>query len=120
MDDASVRHDPLPAGLRATTTTNLGFESSMFVGAQLVRKPVSPYIDLKAKFIVLPVQVDLHHESHGKIGHAHFDTTLFDIGPRLGILVPIGDVFALHASASFGLLDVERAAISLGFGAFSP
>ncbi len=120
MDDARIRHDALPAGLRANATTYMGFESSMFAGAQFVRKPVSPYIDLKAKMIVLPARVELHHESLGKIGYANFDTTLFDIGPRLGILVPIGDVFAFHASASFGLLDVERASISLGIGTFSP
>jgi hypothetical protein len=117
MEGMKLKHDRLPQGLSAKVGSAWGVSLDFFLGRELVKGPVYPYIDLRAVVSIMQAGVELHHEGYGFLGETYYNAYGFGVGPRLGVAIPLSDPWVIDISAYYGLFGAERATIvaSLGF-----
>ncbi len=116
MEEVRIKHDPLPKGLSVTAGTQFGANFDVFIGRELVRGPVYPYVDLRTSFTVMQTGVVLEHETYGTLGETPYTAYALGVGPRVGIAVPFAEDFAINLSAYFGLLGAEQANLMMSIG----
>lgn len=117
MQGMKLKHDRLPDGLSAAVGSAWGASFDVFLGRELTKGPVYPYIDLRAVVSILQTGVELHHPSYGFLGETYYNAYGFGVGPRLGVSIPLSDPWVIDISGYYGLFGAERATIvaSLGF-----
>jgi hypothetical protein len=117
MEGMKLRHDPLPPGLTPSIGTAWGMSIDAFVGRELVKGPVYPYVDLRAVLNVMQAGIQLNHPAYGVLGETAYNAYGFGIGPRIGVSIPLGDPWVIDISGYYGLFGAERATIvaSIGF-----
>ena len=117
MEGMTLKHDRLPQGLTAKVGSSWGASIDLFLGRELVKGPVYPYVDLRAVVNIMQAGVELHHESYGFLGETYYNAYGFGVGPRLGVSIPLSDPWVIDISAYYGLFGAERATVvaSLGF-----
>lgn len=117
MEGMTLKHDRLPAGLSAKVGTAWGVAFDFFLGRELVKGPVYPYVDLRAVATIMQGAVELHHEGYGFLGETYYNAYGFGVGPRLGVSIPLSDPWVIDISGYYGLFGPERVTIvaSVGF-----
>jgi hypothetical protein len=117
MKGMKLRHDALPPGLTTSLGTTWGVSIDAFVGRELVKGPVYPYVDVRAVVDIMQVGVQLHHPAYGVLGETSYNAFGFGLGPRIGVSIPLSDPWVIDISGYYGLFGAERAMIvtSIGF-----
>jgi hypothetical protein len=116
MEGMTLKHDRLPDGLSAKLGSAWGASFDFFLGKELVKGPVYPYLDLRAVLNVMQTGVELHHEGYGFLGETYYNAYGFGVGPRIGVSVPLSDPWVIDISAYYGLFGAERATIVASLG----
>lgn len=117
MEGMTLKHDRLAQGLSTNLGSAWGATFDFFLGRELVKGPVYPYVDLRATLNIMQAGVELHHEGYGFLGETEYNAFGFGVGPRLGVSIPLSDPWVIDVSAYYGLFGAERATVvaSLGF-----
>ncbi len=116
MEGVRLKHDALTPGLSVSAGTQFGANFDVFIGRELVRGPVFPYVDLMTSFSVMQTGVVLKHETLGVLGETAYNAYTLGAGPRVGIAVPFSDDFAINVSAYFGLFGAQQANLMMSIG----
>ena len=78
--------------------------------------PVYPYVELRAVFDLITIQVKLRTDTYGFVGSTNYLAGSFMLGPRAGVFVPLGDTFFIDFSGWAGLFGAEHATFCAGLG----
>lgn len=117
MSDVSVATDALPAGLAVRPAFIWGSSVELFLGREIGQGPVYPYLDLAGSFSILQVDLETHAEPYGHVGTTYYNAWRFGLGPRFGMLIPVGHStmvdLAIHQRL-FG--EVTQTTLSVGIG----
>lgn len=117
IDGVSLRTNALPAGTDARAGTIWGSSFELFIGRELGQGPVYPYLDGRLTFSMVQAQVETYAEPYGHVGTTLYDAMHFGVGPRLGVLVPIGHSTMLDITLSQRLFGgFEETVIGIGIG----
>lgn len=112
----TLRHAPLDHGFRVEASSAWGAGIETFVGYELLRGPVRPYLDLVGSFNAVSMDVDLMHPEYGRLGRTQYGGWLFGFGPRAGVSVPLGKAAFLDVSGTYSLVGMERVRVVGGIG----
>lgn len=117
IDGVSLKTDTLPAGIEARAESVWGSTIELFLGRELGQGPVYPYIDGRLSFSIVQAEIGTYAEPYGHVGTTHYNGVRFGLGPRLGMLVPIGHSTMLDFTISQRLFGgVEETTIGIGLG----
>lgn len=116
VEGTKLRYDSLGHGFSASATNAWGAGFDVFVGHELLKGPVRPYIDLVASIDVVSAQVDLKHPEFGRLGRTEYQGWMFGFGPRAGLSIPIGSNGFLDLSGNYSVVGMERFRIVAGIG----
>jgi hypothetical protein len=116
VEGTKLRYDSLSNqfSVRASGAWGAGLE--VFIGHELLRGPVRPYVDLVGSVAVVSANVDLFHPEFGKLGRTEYDGWSFGLAPRLGISVPLGENAFFDLSGSYAIVGIEQARLVAGIG----
>lgn len=112
----SLRHKKLAPDLTASLDSTLGVNCEVYAGKELLDGPIYPYLDLRVVLSVLSADVQLRHPTYGVLGATRYNGYSVGIGPRAGVVVPLGSTFFVDLSGYFGLIGAERGGVFAGFG----
>ena len=115
-DGIELRHDALPQGISTSLARVWGVSIDVFVGRELLKGPVYPYVDLRATFDVLQAGVVMSHPDYGALGETLYNAYSFGVGPRLGVQIPLSEPWALNFSGYYGLFGAQQMTIVASIG----
>ncbi len=117
VDDVALRTGSLDPGLSAKAGSITGSSIELFFGQEIGQGPVYPYIDARAAFSLLQVDVETHAEPYGHVGTTHYLGWRFGVGPRFGVLIPIGHSLTADIAVFQRLVGgVEETTFGFGVG----
>ena len=85
----------LPDGFSMKTRGSFGGQLSMSLGKELDLDGIRPYIDLEVIGGYAQTQVELYSDEHGLFGTTPYNAFGASFGPRVGVLLEIGEVGGL-------------------------
>lgn len=114
-----LRHDALEHGFTVEAQGAWGATIDTFLGYELLRGPVRPYVDLVGSFSGVSLNVDLMHPEYGRLGRTQYSGWLFGFGPRAGVSIPLGENAFFDVSGTYSLVGMERVRVVGGIGFWS-
>lgn len=117
MDDVSLTSRALEPGIAIERGTVLGSTIELFVGQEIGQGPVYPYLDARGTFSLLQVDVETRAEPYGHVGTTHYIGWRFGLGPRFGVLIPVGHSTMVDVAITQRLVGgVEETTFGVGLG----
>jgi hypothetical protein len=118
VDDVTVEpQSTLPPGVELETHSVWGLTDELYLGYELARGPVYPYLDLRTTLSMVQARVQVFAEPYGHLATAPYTAVELGLGPRFGVLVPIGHSTMLDIAVTHRLLGgVEQIGLHLGIG----
>jgi hypothetical protein len=117
VSDVSVATDALPPGLATRPASIWGSTVELFVGQEIGQGPIYPYVDLAGSFSILQVDLETHAEPYGHVGTTYYNAWRFGVGPRFGMLIPVGHSTMIDLAVHQRLFGgVTQTTLSVGLG----
>ena len=117
MHDVSLETDALEPGITVRPAAILGSTVELFVGQEIGQGPVYPYIDLRGTFSLLQVDIETLAEPYGHVGTTHYVGWRLGLGPRFGVLIPVGHSTMVDIAVTQRLVGgVEETTFGFGLG----
>jgi hypothetical protein len=132
VDHIQYHHDALQRGVDSTAGTLWGMHTDLFFGSEFQvgaapaeldgsfsehRKPfIIPYVDIRFMFTLLQTQLKLHYDPLGDLGSTTYNAYSFGIGPRAGVMIPMGSDVFIDVGAYGNLFGLERVGGYAGIG----
>lgn len=128
INHVGFQHDPLTRGVTASAGSLWGIHTDIFFGREFevghqrdaegftTRPYFIPYVDLRFLFSIMQTQIKLHYDALGDLGSTIYNAYSFGIGPRFGILVPMGTDAFLDFGGYGNLFGMERIGGYAGIG----
>jgi len=115
-DGIAVKHDALPAGFDVTTKSTMTLSFEVALGREFDAGPVIPYIDARVGLEDFIAELQLRSADYGFVGSTPYASVSFGFGPRVGLLVPLGERAFIDVSGTYQLVGPWRVGGWAGLG----
>jgi hypothetical protein len=114
-----LKHHALAPGLHLGTGSLWALSIDPFFGRQWGLGSAWLYLELRAALNVLQANVKLQSDTYGLLGTTPYNGWSLGIGPRIGLLVPIGSHWFIDTNLYGSPLGIEKYAVTVGIGVSS-
>lgn len=108
--------DPLSDGFQVGSTSVLAGNIELFFGRFFQVGFVRPYVDLRAGVGYYTTPVRLTHPVYGFLGETTYVAYRPVFGPRIGVAVPLSDIFFIDLGGEASIFGFVRASGYAGIG----